>query len=166
MATERVRALRRPKRPGGGPPVAVKSRGSTGLVLRGTRGIYDPDPNVRSQTARAMVGSRQRVLVSCKAPGCIDPKTGQPKVFPSRLVGGEPEKRACSAAHRLRLWRKDMQDKGYEQVTVDGQLGWRTPDGAFFPNPSQPARRRSRTGRRRRRRDAQSKSSGTGAESG
>lgn len=110
-------------------------------VLRETKGMYDPNPVIRTITAQAMVKSRQWVPTRCEAPGCIDPATGEPKLFLSRVVKGKPERRACGTAHRLRLWRREMRDKGYRQISRGGVTGWLTPEGAFHPNPSQPKRR-------------------------
>jgi hypothetical protein len=120
------------------------------VVQQGTRGIYDPDERVRTATARAMVQSRQTVPMICAWPDCVDPETGRPRAFLSRLVDGKPERRACSPNHRLKLWRRDMRERGYVQVTVGGRAGWRTPEGTFYPYPS--SRPRSRKRRRRRQR--------------
>jgi hypothetical protein len=145
MATDRVIKLRRPaqlqrERPKVG--AVPKPRGRTGMVPPGTKGIYDNNPSIRASVARAMVARRSLVDVQCEAEGCVDLATGQPKIFVSRMVGGKPERRGCCQAHRLRIWRKDMREKGYRQVTVDGLVGWMTPDGVFYPNPSQPTRHR------------------------
>jgi hypothetical protein len=147
MSEERTRKLRRPKRVvlNGRP----SGRGKTGIVPRGTKGIYDADPVVASATARAMVNARDTTTFSCQAPGCIDPTTGQPRTFRSRLVNGEPERKACSASHRLKLWRMKMEQLGDKQRTIDGVVGWLTPEGVFHPNPSQP-RRRTHAARARR----------------
>lgn len=139
--TERRRVLRRPAVRPSKPAPIIKSKGRTGMVPPGTKGIYDSNPKVRSATARAMVARRQMVEVVCQADGCIDPSTGEPKRFMSRLINGEPERRGCSPAHRLKIWRKEMRERGYRQVTVDGSIGWLTPEGVFYPNPTQPAKR-------------------------
>jgi len=118
------------------------------VVQQGTRGIYDPDERVRAATARAMVRSRQTVPISCAWSECVDPATGLPRVFRSRLIDGKPERRACSANHRLKLWRQDMRERGYHQITVGGRTGWLTPEGDFYPYPS--SRPRVRTRRRKR----------------
>ena len=111
------------------------------LVPPGTKGIYDANPTIRSQTARAMVARRQLVDVQCKAEGCIDPATGEARWFKSRLINGMPERNGCTPTHRMRVWRAEMRDKGYRQVTLDGVLGWMTPDNTFHPMPSQPRKR-------------------------
>jgi hypothetical protein len=153
MAINRTLKLRRPMRVQLQPrsiPV-LKTKGTTGMVPAGTKGIYDSNPKVRSSVARAMVSRRSRIEVKCDAEGCIDPSTGEPRRFISRVVNGKPERRGCCPAHRLRIWRKDMRDKGYRQATVDGQIGWMTPNGVFYPNPSQPVRHRLGSRRRRAR---------------
>jgi hypothetical protein len=120
------------------------------VVQQGTKGIYDPDERVRTATARAMVRSRQTVPVMCAWPECVDPSTGRPRQFESRLVDGKPERRACSPNHRLKLWRRDMRAQGYVQATVGGRTGWRTPEGKFYPYPSSQPRPLSRRRRSRR----------------
>lgn len=142
--SERRTKLRRPAQlPRTSKLVAPKSRGTTGTVPPGTRGIYDRDPNVRTATARAMLARRRYVEVTCEAEGCVDPSTGQPVVFLSRLVNGRPERRGHSSAHRLRIWRQEMRDRGYKQAMVNGEVGWVTPDGTFYPNPSQSRKQRT-----------------------
>ena len=71
----------------------------------GTKGIYDADPRIRAQTARAMVRSRQTISVTCAWPDCVDPETGQPRQFLSRFRKGKLERWACSPTHRMRLYR-------------------------------------------------------------
>jgi len=121
-----------------------KGRGKTGIVRRGTKGMYDLDENVRSQTARAMVASRATIEVMCVLDDCDHGENGEPKIFRTRLVDGQPEAKACCSAHRLKLWRRSMDLKGYEYKTVNGVLGWATPDGRFYPAPSQPQKRHGR----------------------
>jgi hypothetical protein len=145
VAAEGRRRLRRPmRRQQESVAPKYKSKGTMGLVPPGTKGIYDTNPKVRSATARAMVARRQMIEVTCEVPHCtMDTVTGGPKTFLSRLVDGRPERRGCCSAHRLWLWRKDMKDQGYKQVTVDGEIGWLTPEGVFYPNPSQPKSRKT-----------------------
>jgi hypothetical protein len=161
MATERTTLLRRPARlrravpePPPVKPKATKSKGKTGLVPPGTRGIYDDNPSVRSRVARAMVSQRRYVEVVCEAEGCFDPRFGGPVRFLSRIINGRPERRGCCQAHRLKIWRREMKDKGYRQATVNGRIGWVTPEGTFHPNPSQPKRRRDGSTARKTRKAA------------
>lgn len=120
----------------------ARGRGKTGIVRRGTKGMYDLDEDVRAQTARAMVASRETIDIPCRLTGCNHGDDGKPKVFTTRLVDGEPEAKACCSQHRLKLWRQEMREKGYKMKTVDGVLGWLTPEGIFYPSPSQPRKRR------------------------
>lgn len=150
MTTERTRKLRRPAQQ---PP--IKHKGTSGLVPMGTRGIYDDNPTVRKAVARAMVERRQRVPVACQAEGCVDPATGEPVVFMSRIVNGKPERRGHNTAHRLKIWRAEMRAKGYRQTSVNGQVGWLGPDNIFYPHPSQPKKRRQREAKRRQARNTQ-----------
>lgn len=140
-ANRRTVAIRKPSSKGG--------RGKAGIVRAGTKGIYDASKEVRAETARAMVGSREVREFDCPAVGCIDPATGAPRKYTSRVTKDGPEKKACSPSHRLRVWRKNMEDQGFVQRTVDGVTGWMTKDGTFFPNPTQ-SRRRTTVRRRRR----------------
>lgn len=122
-----------------------RGRGKTGIV-KGTKGMYDKNEVVRSQTARAMVASRETVDIACALTDCDHGDGGLPKVFTTRLVDGAPEARACCSVHRLKLWRYEMRMKGYQQKTINGVLGWMTPDGIFHPSPSQPRKRRGDRG--------------------
>jgi hypothetical protein len=135
MATDRTQMQR----------TSPRRRGKTGIVRGGTKGMKDASEDVRSQVARAMVASRDTVEIACALEGCDRGEDGQPKVFTTRLVDGEPEAKACCSAHRLRLWRQEMRAKGYKYRTINGVLGWVTPDGIFYPTPSQPRRRRTDT---------------------
>jgi hypothetical protein len=126
-----------------------RGRVKTGIVRSGTKGMKDANDNVRSQTARAMVASRETIEVRCALDECDRGPNGEAKVFTTRLVDGKPEAKACCPAHRLKLWRRSMDMEGYEYKTIDGVLGWMTPDGIFYPTPSQPRRRRTGTRERR-----------------
>lgn len=118
-------------------------RALAGVVPNGTSGIYDKDPKVRTITARKMVQSRTKVWGTCKAPGCLDPETGQPKKF-----YGYPNKEVCSTGCGMRKWRHDQRELGYKEVTRNGLHGWETPTGVFIPSPSQPQKvRRQRRSR-------------------
>jgi hypothetical protein len=125
MATERTMKLRRPRRWGA----------DGGVVPHGTKGMYDQSERIRTRTARALVAARRTTTVKCAVAGCE-------RVFPSRLVNGEPERKACGRAHRLKLWRAEMREKGYVQRTVDGVTGWMDPDGRFYPHPGRTRRER------------------------
>lgn len=91
-----------------------------------------------------MVQRRQKVRVTCQAPGCNDPETGAARVIESRIIRGVPERRTCSQACQLRLWRAEMAEKGFRQVTKNGIVGWEGPDGSFTPMPTQPKKRSHR----------------------